>query len=497
MIREPITPYADPYLYRRQFLAGPRFCSLPGWTRTTVDATFRITSHPDLEVHQAARGGVSLTLLGFICDPSSHLSDSRTILEKLAAEAETFERLLAALGPYGGRWIVIWKKAGAIRLAHDPFGMRSVCYAKRSGIVWCASTPFLLGAVLGLHPREQGNAGLAGNGGIRPGDETEYPEVRQLLPNHALNVRNGETARYWPACALEPLPPEAAAEKAAMLLQGTLLAAAARRPLMLPVTSGWSSRLLLAASRPLVRYVKYYYAARRDFDDNDPDLVVPRMLAARLGFRLDRLACGMKPEEAYVYYRNRNNGPGASDREEAVAYGHFRSSQGRLNVTGAGGKLVREPYLKIRSELSIGQLAERSGFGSVPGALEAFGRWAQGAGEASDRSGIPLELLFYWEMDGIRRAASSTARLDIAVEEIAPFNNRLLLETMLAVPPEHRTEPDCRLLRAMIGRMWPDSLEAPMNPKVSHQAKVLCYDLIRSGLKAGRKLSLAFGFLRD
>jgi len=54
---------------------------------------------------------------------------------------------------------------------------------------------------------------------------------------------------------------------------------------------------------------------------------------------------------------------------------------------------------------------------------------------------------------------------DITYETVALYNNRALLETLLAVPAKSRQHPGYGFYRKLIGHLWPETLSEPINPE--------------------------------
>ena len=73
--------------------------------------------------------------------------------------------------------------------------------------------------------------------------------------------------------------------------------------------------------------------------------------------------------------------------------------------------------------------------------------------------------MLYWEQRLGNWAAMVFAEQDVVLEEISPFNNRLLIETLLSSPRNLRAYPDYPLYWQLISEMWPEVLGLPFNPQ--------------------------------
>jgi hypothetical protein len=72
--------------------------------------------------------------------------------------------------------------------------------------------------------------------------------------------------------------------------------------------------------------------------------------------------------------------------------------------------------------------------------------------------------MLYWEQRLGNWAAQSPSEQDIVIDELSPFNCRLLIE-ILSAPPRHlRAAPDYPLYKELMQHLWPEVLSVPFNP---------------------------------
>ena len=214
-------------LYRRQFVAGPRMPEpFRAWPVIPFSRTLLIGCHPELEVTTVSKQGRTVVCLGHILDPHSPGQGNSQVLERLLALSETFFDLEQALAKLGGRWVLFVSLLEKQRVYHDAGGLKSVFFYTdpSSQDLWVASQPGLFGDGLGLHPDEQllkqfwettsHNSWVC--------ELTPYRHVRQLLPNHYLDIGRRTSARFWPSTSVAPQTLEEAAEKMADIIHGPL-----------------------------------------------------------------------------------------------------------------------------------------------------------------------------------------------------------------------------------------------------------------------------------
>ena len=121
-----------------------------------------------------------------------------------------------------------------------------------------------------------------------PGESTLYKGVRHLLPNHYLDLSTGKTGRYWPSRSVSMLR--------LMLSYGVVrffyavsASAANRFNLVVTLTAGWDSRLVLAASKDIRHQLSYMTLRQAGEPDDDPDITWPKIAETRV--RQQRLRC--------------------------------------------------------------------------------------------------------------------------------------------------------------------------------------------------------------
>ena len=465
-------------LFRRQFILGPRFLeSLPGWKRVEVRESIRATVHPDLPVTKISEGPRSLTLLGFLLDPSDPEAGDGAILSRLLqrlAGTSQSNALVDLTYDLGGRWILIADDGASVRLLHDAMGLRTVFYTDRSLLseLWCASQPGLIAETLELAKDLEADAQFVQSSIHRewpeyawPGDRCAYREVRHLLPNHLLDLTTGVCLRYWPDRPIGRMELRESAEKSSWLLKQLIRAAANRFPLALATTAGWDTRMILAASREFSGQMHFF--TRRKANPADVTLV-PRLLA-RLGLphQMIEVPERMDPEFERLYMRSVTD---AHDYWGRMAQGMYESyPQDRVCVTGNAAEITR-----TRIRLPRGQdvtaralarwhwLAARfqDRFESNPYIVKAWEEWLAGTGTLYDLHVLDL---FYWEHYSGNFAAIGETEYGIVTEFFTPPDCRRLLVTMLAVEERHRDHDRPRLYVEIIRRLWPEVLREPVN----------------------------------
>ena len=484
-------------LYRRQFVLGPRAAPrAPGWRTTPVPTggprDLVLATHSDLGVARVDQDGVHVTLVGYALDPDHPERTDADLAREVARTAGHPGEAVRLTARWGGRWALIVTRDGAGVAFTDAAGMRQIFHAATAEGPWLASQPEALASALGLEVSARGRAFLASGYVARepewfwPNGSSPYDGVRRLLPNHWLTLPDARVERFWPREAIAPLPFDQAVTRGAALLRGTVAAAVRRFPLAVPITAGFDSRGLLAASREWAAQI-YYYTMRYDrYGAGHYDLRIARRLARHLGIhhRVIRCPAVAEPHFAKLYAASVHPAPAEPG---AIADGLFADyPDDRVCVVGHAAEIARcGDYFRMeyypREPITAERVAHYTRMWDTPYAAEEYAPWLAGAREVERATGVRILDLMHWEQWVGNWAADGEAQWDIVMERLPAYVNRELLTTLLAVDVARREKPEFELTRALIGRLWPDALGVPINP-----APLELKELVRGALRLAR-----------
>jgi asparagine synthetase B (glutamine-hydrolysing) len=133
-----------------------------------------------------------------------------------------------------------------------------------------------------------------------PGDASMYEGIKALLPNHYVDLRTGQSQRFWPDADLKGMSRQEAVAESSRLLRGLMLSARRRFDLALSLTAGWDSRVNLALSRDLVRDL-YCFTLTYPHTENTRDVTIPGVLLKRLGLQHSLIKY---PEQVNAEYKS-------------------------------------------------------------------------------------------------------------------------------------------------------------------------------------------------
>ncbi len=202
---------------------------------------------------------------------------------------------------------------------NDAIGSRRVFFTdlRFTRELWCCSEPSLIADILDLKVDEDAASYLAAAVKIDPeywwpGESTLYKGIRHLLPNHYLDLNTGKTGRYWPSRNLSMLPLDVVVRRCSFLLRGLLASAANRFNLMVTLTAGWDSRLVLAASKDIRHQLSYMTLRQAGEPDDDPDITVASKIASKLELRHQVVSAHQTVDENFRELFTKHSMPASS-----------------------------------------------------------------------------------------------------------------------------------------------------------------------------------------
>jgi len=474
-------------LYCRQFVLSPRkIDSFPflNWTYTSISDSYHIYSHSYLPVTQVKKSEIQLTLLGYIIDPKEPYRSDKEILKSLLENTISIEDILIAQEALGGRYIIIIKTSNDIVLFNDACGLRQVYYFIDSGRqIWCCSQPNLLSELMELEPDDFVINNLVKKVFIKqkeyfwPGTLSGYSGLKKLLPNHFLNLENGEVVRFFPREPIVEIGLQDGVFKASAFLKNIMESANARFPLALPLTSGIDSRTILAACKEFNEEIFYYTLLYPPNRLKSPDLTIPKKILNKLGLRHNIIDCRKPMEEEFANIYNRNVSYAHSYWGD-IAFGMYNKyPSNRICIKGNCSEITRcynislgseaETYYEDKSsnlKKSLSIYLSKLHWNKNYFSIKVISEWLEDAKKIESDFNLHLLDLFYWEHDSGNWQAMSQLEWDLVQEDFTPFNNRALLLLLLSVNYKYRIKPDFRLHKEIIKNLWPELLNYPINP---------------------------------
>jgi hypothetical protein len=462
------------HLFRRQFILStqPELC-FENWNNFEIEHQIYISVHPDLEITQSSFGKIQITLLGFVINPFEPLKSNQEVLDDLVLGTSDFSDTITKTEHLSGRWVLIYNDNNNLNLFHDPGGQRQVYYCQKKGHIMAGSDPAIINHFVKLELDtntaitefiNSSNFRKTQNSWI--GSDTLFKDVKHLMPNFFLNFKQAQAIRFWPNKPLKKIDLDTATELSSQILTGSLKAINKRQKLALAVTGGWDSRILLSASEDIHKDVCYFISVGENENINSPDVHISTKLFKQLNIPFYIQKCGTELEPTFK-----------KTLEDSILmarvgltktnyiYQYFLEFDGFISVNGGMGEIVRTCIrpripIKITGANLVKLYCIDYDFLSYP--IAQLDAWIDNIRDLCQENNINLFDMLYWEQRIGNWGALYPAEEDIAIDQFCPFNNRLLLTTMLSVDEKYRRYPDYILFYNIIKKLWPETLGEPL-----------------------------------
>ncbi|ANS79291.1 hypothetical protein SGUI_1895 [Serinicoccus hydrothermalis] len=427
--------------------------------------------HPRTVAAGARAACGDLVLLGHPVDVEHGLVDAAAIARRLTETwAAAGEQAMVREAAYlGGRFTLVARarggagdEGGDLLVVPDTMASQPVLVGRQGDRVAVASSPVLVADALGLPVdpdavtlRAALEARMAGRVSYLPGVRTDYRDVRALLPNTLLRVTGdghglGTTyERFWPIRPRVENPDVDAvyADVHERLTAHVGLLAALGRPTV-SLTGGLDSRVTAAVAAPRLRErdgFAFTYLNPREAVTSAAavqDVLGARDVARQLGLRHRTLRWRRPPPgSTFDVLHRRTYAPRVPSR--GAAYAMWADLPGDLVQLQSNGAEIATTYTKAvlrpPHELDPRWLTQIFA-GGGPGAHddlaeELYGDYLEQAPmPGSDLLGYDDHDLVYWEQRMGRWGWQKFCDGDLGHRVLLPFNDRVLLETMLSLP---------------------------------------------------------------
>lgn len=456
--------------YRRQYIFTPQEVECPFEHHCIrITSNFFLYTHIDLVTTVIEKDTFKMVLLGDIFDYEYSNKTNSDILEDIIDQ--NFEAVIKKLSKYTGNFVLFHKMNDKIEIVHDPTATKKIYYCHNKEGVWCASQPHLLARILKLKKTSNESKLAYYNSDVfhrlanaSVGDTTIYDDIRQVLPNHYIDVSEFKVHRFWPYEKKKHLALGEVVEICAEMIRGYVESIAKRYNIMLPITAGKDSRTLLAATKNLRNETFYYINKYKRLHDESMDIRIPRDLFKKLDLKFNILDPHIPVDKDFIkaYYENN---PFASDYYLPIIYNYYVNFSDKVNLPGniATGSVWWYPLYK--KKITVEDLLKLNDLTQYEHARETYKNWLDDSQQISEQLNHNLWCLFYWEERLGNWGAQTQQDKDIAQLDINPFNSRQLVDSMLSIRALHKIEfGSYPINKAIIKRLWPEILSVPINP---------------------------------
>jgi len=376
--------------------------------------------------------------------------------------------------------VLIYIDNKSFNIIQDALALREVYYSKSNNLVICGSQPNILVNFSNPLIKESKDPLLndfkcfqspqVREGRLWVGDSTAFEGVKHLLPNHFLDLLTLESHRYWPNTPLPRIELDDAVAKCSSFLQGALKAVAHRHQLMMAITAGFDSRVLLAASRDLRGSIYYFINKIDELNEQHPDIKIPKEIFKRIGidFHVHEYSKDVPDDFREIYFKNTY-----FSRETLLPVIHniyYKNHSEKMNILGVG-EIGRTKFYDEPNKVTPYYLSYMLHHRKSPFAVNECEKWLLASKDIAHQYGLNIMTLFWWEILIGNWGSVGNSESDIAIEEFDPYASHFIYETFLQVDSKYRTFKKNRLFTELVRYMWSELLDVPVNPSETIKAK--------------------------
>lgn len=462
---------------------------------------FRLHVHPAAISHVVQQNGLRLFLLGHAYNPFEMESDEVRILERVAADLAGggVERSLDFVNELTGVFVLGIVDGDRLLIVSDASGMKYACYALAGGNFYLASHMELI-ADLGGVTEDPYVQRLTRSrwypfmmGAYLPGDLTAFEEVRRLVPNTYLEYVDGEATvrRFYPAGPLTLAATrnsyDALLDQAAEVLRNTMALIPQKwtRP-AISLTGGRDSTTTFAAANG--RYDRYtafsYVSMQREQVDADAARAISEAFGVpHAVYQIPEDSSELERFDEYAAILRHNYGRIGRTRENELRKRVVmrRDHDFDVEVKSWIGETIRAYAYKYFGARKLPRPFKPRHYTS----LYKIFLSERGLARATDRrfeeyirkTNLRAHLhnydesdLFVWEMMHGGKCGLSIAEMLFCHDITIPYNNRKLLDMLLAIPLEKRID-DSHLVDLQ-RRMNPELVEMSIYVKNQNETKL-------------------------
>lgn len=433
---------------------------------------------PNLNVSSARNATTQIVLIGYLIDPLNPNEKNDEIIKNLTKNSPTVDEFLKGIQVFSGRYVLLYKTDSTFIVVGDACNLRQIYYGFPANNIVITSSPKLFldffGYELLMSKEKEAFLDLSlfqKKQCAWYGDESIDDRLNKILPNHYLDIHRKQKVRM-PFFPLNFSSEEQIMEYACLILRNTFSSLAERYQLIQPLTAGWDSRILLAASRNVKEQIQYYV-----FDNTSAisaDVWVSNNLSEKLNLDFKIIKPNELRDDFLLKYKKEHIMPRVLPKTRNIQY-HYDCNNNRnvINVNGNCAEIARCYYGYSSIKINLDMLLTFSGYhNKIPYFTMQLEKWHLNSKQYAQEYGIPLLDLFYWEQRIGNWGAVFPFEQDIAIEEVSPFNNRSLLICLMLVSPKRRKSPHYSFFEKLIRNLWGDVLSEPINPGENYIKKV-------------------------
>lgn len=400
-------------------------------THKDVTLTTFKNKHENLEQH--------FILLGDMYDWESPEYSNLDILNDLKSQNHMkSDTLLEKIGKYSGDHILIYNLGGGKKweVVNDCSAQYELFY--HTDFEALGSQPKIIQQIIPNVNLDNSpdaikffNSSVFNKKKLFIGENTHIKEIKQLLPNHYIDLEEKQTKRFFPIKKRIEKPLDEVAKKMSVMIKGVMKSISIRHSkIELSLTAGYDSRVLFLASLDLdITYsvVRYPY-----MKDDFHDLVIPKKLIEIYGKKL------IVKNSDYLFEKNTNQDFLSSvDFPLGINYKNDPLKE-HVDIIGSVSEICRNLYDGAKSNLSAKETSIILDYKNITYTRIKIQKWLNTTLNFTKKFDYNILDFIYWDF-GLRRISKNyTVSRVQGKKQISPYNNRDYISLGLSTNRKYR-----------------------------------------------------------
>lgn len=470
------------YLSRRSPARVPR-----GFRRSNFRGWF-LVADSNFTVRTVVAAGERVGIVfGNILDTSDRVDGDELRLDVEQSDGGIADRFEHALRDVLGRYVALVDDGDGLRVYTDPAGALPVLYDETEGTL--AASPV---AMPGVDHRSRFRDALfeevkwplisRGENTWLPGSITYYSGIRQLLPNHYLELDTWTSNRFWPveSALATDSDPAAEIDRIVTTLEDVFALIADRyRESKMSLTAGKDSRSLLAASHRQAKAGEISFFTLGT-DERDVDTHIARQLARTHDIHWEAYPIiEASAEEQEQWLQRTAHTVGSASKE---IFPTMRQIDADVEIGGLGGEIGRGYYWKDfdrrRSDVGPTELLIRFHKPEHPKLIAALEEWCSDVAQFDAYT--TLDLAYQEHRLGCWGGPQHLG-YPADIDYVRPLWHRPIIESVHRLPPDIRRNDE--LADRIVDATWPELTRLPYNSFTDWKEY---WSGIRNGIGQGR-----------
>ncbi len=453
--------------------------SIPANFEQSTFENWNLYAEKDLEVFSLSQNKSSLLILGIFFDPIRPDLGPGEIAAEILGACQNVEELFRRVQDLSGRFTLFVITPEFQVCIGDASNLKEIIYGKFGKVSFITSS-----LKFGLNSFEESlqisdekkiiveDPVFAEKESMWYGARTVDDRCHKVMTNHYLDLKTWGVSRK-PLFKRTFKDENEIMEFVSSILKNTFKILTQKFKVLLPVTGGWDSRILLAASKAYQDKISYYVF--QSSDKVTSDIWIPQKLSESLGFEFRVLRTYPLKKELKDIMNREYLYPRFLKKTEQIQY-HYDHHYGKgiININGNGSEVFRYAYGYSTGNVSFDMLMVHCKYWyRFPFFVKELKNWYKESKGYAKNHGFYLLDLYYWEHRVGNWVSNWQTEQSMGIEEITPFNNVSLITAMLQVAPARRRGFKYTFIRDMIEKMWPETLQQPFNPGTPFHKRIL------------------------